>query len=529
MYQRIHILSAFCATALFPLMLCGQGPAPGGGITLTPQQFGAAGNGQTDDTNAIQAAVNALPSGATLDLGDATRTYLISRMLKLKPSAAYSGSATIRLSSSTAPGTVMAALMAGASDDVTVTGLTFDANDAGGGLAIGVQGTNSGPARNISITNVTFRNTQASATGSSGSALYDPAGLDNATISGNSFLQCGSAISITNANNVSIANNTFTNILAGDAIFLLFKDASYEYGQGIQVTGNRGQNLTRMAIEMWASGPTKVKSAVITNNTFSNWRPEAGGTFGISIMTGEQAQVTSNIVSAGVAGPRFGLEIGAASSLISQNTITGFDIGIALHDCHDSTISSNMLASQGETGIEVTNAPGNKMNLTIHSNNIWYPKQFGILLNDANWGGSSVVWNNIMRAAGEYADDNDVFFTGIASVPPNSPVTVSHNLVFQFSQTPPPGFRFAGIRLNGYSGSNAASVYDSNTVISTGTISNTIGLYAGAPGSADGVTVSNTLFELLNSVSGGASSPGVLRKNNKVVNCLLQGPIQLTP
>jgi len=527
MYPRIN-LPVLCLFVFVSGCAYAQGPEAGAGLTITPQQFGATGNGQTDDTNAIQSAINALPSGATLNFGDASKTYLISRMLILKPSAAYAGEATIRLRSSASLGTVMAALMSGGSDDVTVTGLTFDANKVGEGLALGVQGSDGTPVRNVSIVNVTFRNTLATATGNTGAALYDPSGLENATISGNTFLQCGSGISIANADNVTIANNTFTNITAGDAIFLVFKDKSWQYGEGIQITGNRGQSLTRMAIELWASGPTKVKTPLIANNTFSNWTPQAGGTFGISVMTGTGAQLTGNVISAGITGPRFGLEIGAPSSQISQNTITGFDIGIVLHDCHDSTVAGNMLASQLDTGIQVTNAPGSKENLTIHSNNIWYPKQFGIMINDSDWGGSSVLWNNIMRAAGEYSDDNNLFFQGIASTPPNSPVTVSHNLVFQFGQNPPPGFRFAGIRLNGFSGANASSVYDSNTVISTGTLSNTIGLYAGSPGSADGVTVSNTLFELLNSVSGGATSPGVLKKNNKVVNCLLQGPIQLT-
>lgn len=62
------------------------------GVVWDPRDYGAKGDGVTDDTTAIQLAINSMPSqGATLALWGAPVTYLISAPLILAANAAYIG------------------------------------------------------------------------------------------------------------------------------------------------------------------------------------------------------------------------------------------------------------------------------------------------------------------------------------------------------------------------------------------------------------------------------------------------------
>jgi hypothetical protein len=134
-----------------------------------------------------------------------------------------------------------------------------------------------------------------------------------------------------------------------------------------------------------------------------------------------------------------------------------------------------------------------------------------------------------MRSGGFYPDDTSTAFTGIATTPPDAPVNVNGNYILQYSQSAPPGFAFLGIRLNGGSGANAQSVYDSNSVVSTSLYANSYGLLLGTTGGADGTLVRNNSFELLGYASAGSSSNGVLASNNRIVNCINVGPVRLQP
>src|SRR5882724_10506463 len=71
---------------------------------ISVQQFGARGDGSTDDTDAIQFAINSALAGSTVDFGGAEYTYLVSRTVILQSSKNYSGWAKIRLSSQAAAG-----------------------------------------------------------------------------------------------------------------------------------------------------------------------------------------------------------------------------------------------------------------------------------------------------------------------------------------------------------------------------------------------------------------------------------------
>src|SRR5215831_12261127 len=82
--------------------------------------FGAVGDGNRDDTAALQQAINATPAGGTLTFGGLDKVYLISSRLTLKPNVNYSGKATIRMSRYAPGHTAIAKLSYTAANNVTI-------------------------------------------------------------------------------------------------------------------------------------------------------------------------------------------------------------------------------------------------------------------------------------------------------------------------------------------------------------------------------------------------------------------------
>ncbi|HLK67791.1 MAG TPA: right-handed parallel beta-helix repeat-containing protein [Bryobacteraceae bacterium] len=491
--------------------------------------FGAVGDGKTDDTNALQTAINTIPAGYTVDFGGPSKTYLISSRLNLQGNHTYSGTATLLMSKNAPQHTGIFKVPYGTGNNITISGLTLDANGVGGAIHVAVDGANAIPANTILILNNTFRNTLANPAGPWDGAIYDPVGLINSQIVGNAVTNCGTGIYVTNGNNLVISDNTFQTVHYGDAISLVFSAAPFAYGQGLQVLRNTGQHLGRMAIELWPNGTTQsstVQSAVISDNAFTDW--DSGfdpDPFGISIVAGQQMIVQDNKLIGGVAG--FGIEVGAPLSSITQNTIQGFPVGIVLHDSHGTVVNGNLLSQQTIAGIELSNAPGSRANLSIINNRILSPKSVGIFVDVNDWGGSSITNNSIWRQAGTYPDDATGTFTGIGITPPNSPVTVTGNAITQSAAIVPGGFTFIGIRINGDAGSNANSSYQKNAVLSLSPAGQTIGLFGNTAGSLNGAILQNNSFQGLFAASGGAGSTLQSNSGNLVYNCTQLGPIPL--
>lgn len=483
--------------------------------------YGASGDGTTDDTAAIQNAINALSDGGVLDFGT-SNTYLISQSLILRPNATYTGTATIRMSGSAQPGTQIAILQYQMSDNVSVNGLTLDANGVGGGISIAVNGGGSVPARNLQIRNVTFLNTNPHPKGGGDDAIYDPVGISSALIADNTFLNCGGGILLSDPSEVTITRNEFDNILQDDAIYLLFPQNSFSYGTGIVVSGNRGKQIARIAIEMWGPGGSAVQSPVVSNNSFQGWSNQS---YGISVMVGSRAQILSNALLNG-AGP-FGIELGAPFSMVQGNTISGFATGIVAHDAHDSTIDSNTLSAQSDTGIVLSNAAGSRVNLQISNNQIQDPQFNGMTAQDNNWANSTVTGNTISRNIGVWTGDNiQTEFQAIAFYPPSGPVNITKNKVIEGGVVIP-GLRFVGVSVSGGQGANSGTVYDSNAITSNQPQPAGIGIYVNTFGGLDNVTVTNNTFQNLALITSGQPSPGVIYQNNVAINCLLSGAISL--
>jgi parallel beta-helix repeat protein len=501
------------------------------GLSYAVAMFGAVGDGRTDDTAALQQAINSIPAGSTVDFGGPNKTYLISSRLVLQPNHTYSGSATLLMSKSAPQHTGIVKVPYGAGDNITISGLTFDGNGVGGALHIAVDGGITVPSNGVQIMNNVFRNTTPFPTGPWDGAIYDPVGLVNSQISGNEIINCGYGIYVTNANSLTISGNTFQTVHNGDAISLIFSPAPFQYGQGIQIVHNTGQHLGRMAIELWPNGgnmvqTSQVQNVLITDNAFTDW--DSGfdlDPFGISVAAGQQMVIQNNKLIGGVGG--YGIEMGSPLSNISQNTIQGFPVGIILHDSHGSTIDGNLLSQQTVSAVELSNAPGSRANLTITNNRILSPKTIGIFVNTSDWGGSNVSNNSIWRQAGSYSDDTNGAFTGIGVAAPNSPVTVAGNAITQSSLNIPGGFTFIGIRINGDPGTNANSVYQKNVILSLAAAGQSFGLYGNSTGTLNGAIVQNNSFQGLLAASGGGVSTAFASSGNLVYNCFQLGPIPL--
>ena len=491
--------------------------------------FGAKGDGKTDDTAAIQQAINSIPAGQTLLFGKASNTYLISSRLILKPNRTYRGAGTILMSSSAPAHTGMVKLPYSAAYNVTISGISFDANGVGGGIQIAVDGGGAVPATGITLQNTVIRNTNASPAGPWDSAVYAPVGLIFSSISNNQIVNCAVGFSVTNASNLNIFNNSFQSIAVGDAIQIVFIPAPFTYGKKIQIRGNSGQQLGRMAIELWPNGgdgaqTSQVTGTVIDANTFSDWSSAStSDAFGISVMAGEHAIVQNNKIIGGPAG--YGIELGAPESTVEQNTIQGFSTGIILHDSHNSTVSGNLLVAQNFDGIEFSNAPGSHTGITISNNSIINAQTFGIYSNTVDWGGANITGNLISRSAGAYAADATQSFIGLAVTPPSSPITVSSNMINQSATAAVPGFSFTGIKINGEAGANDGSTYQSNSIGSPNSNVQTVGLWANAAGSLNGTVVQGNSFNNLKDASAGGISPSAQVDGNLIYNCQQLGPL----
>lgn len=496
--------------------------------------FGARGDGVTDDSAAVQAAINATPPGATLNFGGPKQIYLLSRRLLFQPNRIYQGQATLRMSPAAPAHTAIGKFAYTAANNITISGLTFDANGVGGGLQIAVDGAAAVPAVSIQISNSTFRNTTQSPSGPWDGAIFDPVGLLNSQIVQNQIINCSYGIYITNPGGLTISDNTFQTVHRGDAISITYAPAPFAYGVNVQILRNSGQHLGRMGVEIWPSGGNSAQSSVvqgnvISDNTFSDWDsgydPEP---FGISIMAGQNMIIQNNKLINGILG--YGIEMGAPGSTVTQNTVQGFPTGIVLHDSHGSTVDSNLLIQQTVSGIELSNAPGSRAALNITNNRVMNPQSYGIFVNASDWGGSNLNGNSIWRAAGAFPADNTAQFTGISITPPSTPVVVMGNSVTQSATGGPSGFGFIGIRVNGNAGSNAGSSYQNNIVLSKYKFPQSYGLFGNSTGTLNGTIVQGNIFEGLAAASAGAGSANVTNgAGNLIDDCLQLGPIPLNP
>ena len=325
----------------------------------------ATGNGVTDDTAAIQAAISGSPTGATIAFGIG-KTYLVSQALELSSNRTYSGSAALKMNPATpaSPGQVL--LHAPAGDNITLDGLTLDGSGVAGLFAMSEDTI----MHNLVIRNCTFLNSQIPA-GLYNGAISAPRGILNGLIDKNTFINVGQ-LSTTNPLGLTISNNSWTGVLT-DANMITI--GLFGPGSGsIHITGNTATALSRMAIEIQAhTDDADVSDLTISNNTFTNWHSTANGdyTYGISLAMpiATNSIVSGNTLTYGNGSQSgYGVEAGAQGLVIDGNTITGWFDGVILNNGNGITVSNNHLNNQTH-GIALSGSAheldGNILNNTI--------------------------------------------------------------------------------------------------------------------------------------------------------------------
>jgi hypothetical protein len=261
----------------------------------------------------------------------------------------------------------------------------------------------------------------------------------------------------------------------------------------------------------------------VNQNVFTSWLPSAGSSFfGISIFTGSGAQIMSNIVDGAGA---IGIEIGSPGSLVQDNLVTDFALGMTV-EAANLTIQNNRLIHNAQNGIYVTNSAYSKQSNIIASNYVADSQLIAINIGATNWQGSQVTGNTILRTPA-WPNDSTTSFTGIGITPPQSSVSIVGNNVILQGSTTAPSPAFVGIRINGAAGSNANSVYDSNTIRTAGTNAQGTGVYGNSPGSLNGVVFTNNGFYNLAMATDGSSTQSPVISGNSQSQCVLLGPISL--
>jgi parallel beta-helix repeat protein len=354
-----------------------------GGPTYNVKNYGAVGNGTQDDTNAVQAAINALDPNVGGTVYVPSGTYLIrynaqgdNASLKLKSNMTFQmdPGAQIKLMASSSGAYSM--LFLANIHDVTVTGGTITGDRAthtgtGGEQGHGISMWNS---RNITIDGVTTRDCW-------GDGMYE--GGNSITYSQNLTVQnCTSTnnrrqgISIESVDGGTITNNHFTNTNGTSPESGIDLEPSYAANgvrnltiSGNTCTGNHGMGI------VGSGSMAPVTADTITGNT-----------------------IESNNIS--------GIGFDESSGLtISGNTIRSNTVsGISLHGCSGFNVHDNQVLSNGDNGIVLTEDWAGRH---IHTNNCHIEHNtstgnngFGIRLLNGSY--SNTIINNALtpNAAG---------------------------------------------------------------------------------------------------------------------------------
>lgn len=453
-----------CLAALAAVQLC----------ALDVGTFGAVGNGSNDDTAAIQNAINACPDNGTVQFGPGNYRM---RGVVARSRCNYTGTGTTTLTLASQHRFLFEISEGSA---MRITGIRFDGNGLGGGII--AQGFR--PVVNIQIENCEFRNVVGSAGFPADLALVSTWGFSDSTIVNNRFVNVSGGIWLTDVQRVQILNNTFTDVTQAVAIYIAPNAAAFASGDGVRIAGNTGTNMAGVAIELFRPDPPNgalLNAPVIENNSFSNWT--SPGNFGVSIADGNGAIVRNNRLNNANGSMRdTAIEVIAASAQLEGNIITGgFVNGISVQGVAAPTIRSNTITGMNDIGILLAcdNGRGRcaSRNAVIANNLITNAHRIGIKL-DNDWSLGQVSRNTIIRSAGYWSDDSTILFSGIHQSPAPGPGVIDTNWIIQDSPSWPPGFWFAGIRINssmpGSSvtnnviGSSAISPFGSGMIDNTG-------------------------------------------------------------
>jgi parallel beta-helix repeat protein len=492
----------------------------------------AIGNGIADDTAAIQNAIHRAAAGSTISFGPSSQVYSVSSTLSFPGGVTYNGTgATIQFSgpSTAGAGYPLISLPNGNANNITISGLTFDAGGFGAVMHIATMGSGNTPPQNISITGCTFKNsTQGNTVAPNlGAAIYNTIGILNSTISNNTFSNVAHGISIVNPSALTISGNDFETIESGDGMYFQI----FEQLSGLTITNNTGHNFYRMAVEiqtMQVTGsngqPVTLDNVAIQGNDFENWVAGGDYGFGFSLVFTSPTicNVSGNKLLNGLSS--YGIEDGSAGCVVASNTISGFSEGIAITS-PKTIVRGNIIANALDSGIQITNA-NNEINSQIIGNTITNAQNAGIAMVQGDHHGSVFQGNTITRQAGAWLNDATNTFQGIVIAPGlRAPISVSGNAITQTAAVPPAGFSFWGI---GVYGDISGTVYSGNSVASHSRAPMGIGFDLSGGAWLNGDVVENTSLTNLQRASNGYTSSQITIANNVACNVVVSDVYLIT-
>jgi len=466
--------------------------------------YGAAGNGVTDDTKAIQSALNAAAgTGGCVTFGSG-HTFLISSRLvvphgvRLTPVAGGNDS-TIKMSRS-ATGQVVLYIADNNPGDIVINHLILDANGVYGGITI-APGVSASPPTGITIQHVTIKNTGAwDGNPQSVAAIY-VRNARNLVIQSCLFDTTGN-VRFGPCQNCQLLNSTFQNTYTGNSVSLNFsgESRSWTFGEGFVMSGNIFRDVCRMAAELFNNLP----GATITNNRVESYNPNCSGVserYGFSLVGGgaNNALVAGNYLNGTSGGGAYGIELGWSNSVWENNEIHGFNTGIVVQGQSGNIIRNNRIYRPRSYGILISNA-GPDPNNRYENNYIENPKTGGFWVNVTPYYGSQFIGNTVVR---NQSISGETEFHCFKLDDPQGAVSLINNTCRVTVNTPSPLY---GISMWG---SMSSSTFDGNQYLYCGSGNKGSGIHGGNGNWLTSATLRNNHVEgAVDEVSGGITSIG---------------------
>lgn len=172
-------------------------------INVKDSPYNAVGDGTTDDTTAIQAAINACPANGVIDFGEGT--YIVGSQLSgtALSNVKIIGRGTLKAKNST---DFQYILDISNTTGVTVEGLTFDANKANRGSAVGsLSCLKTNTSTRCTLLNCTFKN--GLGTASSSVAVSASGGCYGLLVIGCRFVDLGTAANTKPCDGIFVRGN----------------------------------------------------------------------------------------------------------------------------------------------------------------------------------------------------------------------------------------------------------------------------------------------------------------------------------
>ncbi len=348
------------------LAFAGLGPCRALAKTVDVTAYGAVGDGSTDNTTAIQSAINAAAAGDTVYFPGGT--YNVSATISLLSNLTYAGefAGTVRsIINQTAANHFTLELQSTASN-ITLNGITLQGN----GLAVDKGST---AAQNLTIQNCTFQNI-TTGTYPTNQVIFISVGANNCNIIGNTF---------TNFVDTGILAWGLHGCMIADNSFNTFNEGSHINGTCTNVTyaRNVGVNLRRMGIEIQGSG---FQNLLVEDNAFANWLSPGTSSFGLSVVPSSGPNVITQYntligippIAGGSTGSNHygdGLEVGG-DQVAQQNFVAGYwGCGVVIGG-GNVTVANNILwgpSGTSQNPAQIQFEPGgNSANTVLTGNNL---------------------------------------------------------------------------------------------------------------------------------------------------------------